>query len=352
MNRKELYLKSIEIIKNGQYESGGYIACPTFPTYNYCWFRDSSYISYAMDLAGEHDSSAEFHHWAIENILKRKTDINEFLDGKNLNFEDVLHTRYTLSGEEGHEQWENFQLDSFGIWLWSLEEHLKITGNQFTDKMKLAVSLVSSYLAALWQEPCYDSWEENNEKRHIYTIATIYRGLQSAENLTGLNYSEICHEIKNWIMTKGCNNGHLSKFEGSDAVDSNLLGVYFPGQILDINHPVMKKTMNKIQEDLYKSGGLHRYKLDTYYGGGIWILLTAWLGICLFDSGDKEEAEKILNWIISKTDNNGYLAEQYTDSMNDESYLPVWIKKWGPSANPLLWSHAMYIILYNKIVNE
>jgi hypothetical protein len=29
--------------------------------------------------------------------------------------------------------------------------------------------------------------------------------------------------------------------------------------------------------------------------------------------------------------------------------LKPWLKKWGKVANPLLWSHAMYIILVNAI---
>ena len=349
MNSEQLYIKSLGIIKNGQHDTGGYVACPTFSTYNYCWFRDSSYIAYAMDLAGDFVSSASFHKWAVQNILQRESEINAFLNGNNNNYQEVLHTRYTLYGEKGTEEWENFQLDSFGIWLWSINEHLKLSGTVFTEDMRKAVLLVSSYLVALWEVPCYDCWEENSEKRHVYTIATIYRGLLSAEQLTGTNYSVLCNKIKEWILLNGTHNGVLSKFEGTDAVDSSLLGVYFPGNVLEINHPVMQKTIAKIQEDLFKAQGLHRYKLDTYYGGGIWTLLTAWLGICLLDNGQRDEAEDILNWIISKADKNGQLAEQYSDSLNDDSFLPAWNAKWGPSADPLLWSHAMYIILYKKL---
>ena len=305
-----------------------------------------------MDLAGESESSAAFHNWAVGNILKRESEIKKFLDGYDDNYQEILHTRYTLTGEEGIEQWENFQLDSFGIWLWSLEEHLRLSGNLCTDHMNIAVTLISSYLAKLWQKPCYDCWEENKEKHHIYTMATIYRGLQSAEKLIECNYSELCYDIKKRIEKHGSINNHLSKYEGTDAVDASLLGVYFPAKVFDIHQPLMKNTINKIQKDLLRSGGLHRYKLDTYYGGGIWSLLTAWLGICLVDGGEIETGEEILNWILNKADEKGNLSEQYTDSLNDETYLPRWINKWGRSANPLLWSHAMYIILYSKLENK
>jgi GH15 family glucan-1,4-alpha-glucosidase len=351
VTREQLYKRSLEVIKDGQHSSGGFVACPTFPTYHYCWFRDSAYIAYSMDLAGEYASASDFHHWAVRNILKRESNLNDFFQGKSKNYKELLHTRYTLEGEEGSQEWENFQLDSFGIWIWSLEEHLNLSGTEGSEDVKKAVSLVSSYLVALWQKSCYDCWEENSDKVHIYTLATIYRGLQSTQNILNSDFTDVCSSIKTRILTSGCSNGHLSKFEGTDAVDSSLLGVSFPCGVLSVDNPVMSKTIDKIISDLYRAGGVHRYQLDTYYGGGIWILLTAWLGICLLDKGENDKAEGILEWIISKADEKGHLAEQLSDSLNDEFYLPGWIEKWGSSADPLLWSHAMYIILYNKLKN-
>lgn len=352
MTREQLYEKSIEVIKEGQHRSGGYVACPTFPTYNYSWFRDGSYIAYAMDLAGEHRSAGAFHRWAVENILKREEEITSFLDGNRKNYTELLHTRYTLEGEEGSEEWENFQLDSFGIWIWSMKEHLDQSGTGLKDEMKKAVSLVASYLSSLWQKNCYDSWEENSDRIHIYTLSTIYGGLMSAEKILGIDLSKAYASVKERILTKGCKNGHLVKYEGIDAVDSNLIGANFPCRVLSADDPLMIGTIEKIEKDLYRSGGLHRYDTDTYYGGGIWILLTAWLGIYYLNKGEKAKSEIILDWIVAKADADGHLAEQLTDSLNDRSYLPFWVDKWGESANPLLWSHAMYIILYEKLKKQ
>nr|MBI2904378.1 glycoside hydrolase [Chloroflexota bacterium] len=44
----DLYRQSIEIILRNQTASGAYLASPNFPTYHYCWFRDGSFIAYAM----------------------------------------------------------------------------------------------------------------------------------------------------------------------------------------------------------------------------------------------------------------------------------------------------------------
>lgn len=350
MNRNELYRISIDIITMNQHSSGGYVACPTYPVYNYSWFRDSAYITYAMTLSEEYDSAERFHTWAAESINKREPQILSLINGNMDNYEAILHTRYTLNGDAGSEEWENFQLDGFGVWIWSLHEYIQLSGRELTEPMKKAVKLVSGYLSVLWEHPCYDCWEENRNEKHIYTMSSIYRGLQSSDKLLGSSsYPEISIQIKNWILTHGVINGSLCKYQGTDAVDSSLLGVYFPNNVLSISNPIMKRTVERIQKELYKEGGVHRYTEDTYYGGGLWILLTAWLGIWLVDDGKQSEAEKILDWICSKADIDGQLSEQHSDSLNDSSFLSYWNEKWGESAKPLLWSHAMYIILYKKL---
>src|SRR5215212_3395287 len=68
----DLYQRSIEIILENQSANGGYIASPNFPTYHYCWFRDGSFIAYAMDVAGQHESARRFHQCVSERVNERK----------------------------------------------------------------------------------------------------------------------------------------------------------------------------------------------------------------------------------------------------------------------------------------
>ena len=55
-----LYRRSIDVILGNQADSGAYIASPAFPQYAFCWLRDGSFIGYAMDRVGEHQSSRAF----------------------------------------------------------------------------------------------------------------------------------------------------------------------------------------------------------------------------------------------------------------------------------------------------
>ena len=116
-----LYRRSTEIILTNQTSQGAYLASPNFPTYQYSWFRDGAFIAYAMDIAGEHESSRRFHNWAATVIIQRsdtvKRAIKKARQDEMLEAQDILHTRYTADGNEAIENWPNFQLDGFGTWL-------------------------------------------------------------------------------------------------------------------------------------------------------------------------------------------------------------------------------------------
>lgn len=347
--------RSIEIILEHQGSSGAYLAGPNFPTYNYCWFRDGSFTAYSMDLVGEYKSAAHFHEWGAGVINSRTTIVQRAVEkarnGIPLGTEEILHTRYTLDGEDGQNAWPNYQLDGFGTWLWSLSEHKKSTGKNLSDKVLLAANLVADYISSQWKNPCYDCWEEHHDKIHPHTIATIYAGLQANETINGKNHQGILDDIRKFILKEAVIDSRFVKFVGSDDVDASLLGMSLPYGVVDIDDQIMKKTVNLIEEKLRMGlGGVHRYSTDTYYGGGEWILLTAWLGWYYIKMGKRDKAIQLLQWIEDQANDNGELPEQIPVNLNDETYLQHWRERWGEIATPLLWSHAMYIILHSSFV--
>ncbi len=64
--------RSIEIIYDGQSDTGAYLASPNFETYHYSWFRDGAFIAYAMDKVGESKSAERFHTW-VADLGKSRT---------------------------------------------------------------------------------------------------------------------------------------------------------------------------------------------------------------------------------------------------------------------------------------
>ena len=106
----------------------------------------------------------------------------------------------------------------------------------------------------------------------------------------------------------------------------------------------------RIERDLHvNDGGVYRYRGDTYFGGSEWLLLTAWLGWVYVELGRLDEARVLHDWIEAQATSEGYMPEQVHNHMLDASYYEGWVQRWGTSACPLLWSHAMYLILNGAI---
>ncbi len=350
----DLFQQSIDIILKNQHTSGAYIASPTFPTYHYCWFRDGSFIAYSMDMVGEIASARQFHAWATKAVIQRADVVKRALrfvsEGKPIGETEILHTRYTLEGEDGtREEWPNFQLDGFGTWLWALNEHRKRVDDSLPADWVQAASITASYLEAFWQQPCFDCWEEFSEKIHPHTLAAIYGGLHACQELDGKDRSKTLSEIKRYVLGMGVVDGHFVKFIGSDMVDASLLGLSTPYNLVPPNDPLMQATVHEIERSLYRGGGVYRYSRDTYYGGGEWVLLAGWLGWYYAEISENKQAKKMLNWMESTANADGHLPEQVPATMIDPDFYQPWFNRWGNIAAPLLWSHANYLILYMQL---
>lgn len=351
-----LYKKSIEIILNNQGKNGAYVASPKFDTYNYCWIRDGSFIAYSMDVSNNFDSSEKFYLW-IDSVIKRYSSkvsniVQKLDNGQKIEACDFMNARYTLEGySEKEGGWGNFQLDAYGTWLWGLTQHIKLSGRKdLLEKFKDSIYTTIKYIENLWFYPNYDIWEENKDKIHTSTLACLYGGLHSInEFLKDKSVEKTASRIKSFILTNCIKDYTFIKYIGTSDIDSSLIWLAVPFGVVDINDETFKNTIKKIENDLLTCGGLHRYKKDTYYGGGEWILLSCWLGWYYAEKNDLEKADSILSWVQKCADSEGNLPEQVFEHVNNKAYYPYWVKKWGNPASPLLWSHAMYIVLKSNI---
>ena len=350
----DLFQHSVEIILGGQDPSGSYVACPNFPVYRYSWFRDGAFIAYGMDLAGQPESAARFHAWAARAILARRELVTGAVQHARLGLPlgpgDILHTRYTLDGRDGtREEWPNFQLDGFGTWIWAVCQHAVLTGQPLPADWLEAAGLAADYLASLWQRPCYDCWEEFPEQVHTYTLGSIYGGLQALGSLTGGEHKKTAQAIREFTLARAVSAGRFVKALGRMDVDGSLIGLSIPYGLVGPDDRRMKATIAEIERTLRQGGGVRRYATDTYYGGGEWVQLTAWLGWYYAACGQADRAAALLEWVEAHADRGGALPEQVPDHLIDPPYYDIWRQRWGEIATPLLWSHAKYLILRHAL---
>lgn len=349
----ELRAASIQKILQNQATSGAYIASPSFKVYNYSWFRDGSFIADAMLESGEVESATRFHEWVVNTILSRREKIEDLIDRRQKNIEispdEHLHCRYTVEGAEASESWTNFQLDGFGTWIWSLHRYQQAVSTINKSQVE-AVELLIDYLNCFWQDPSFDWWEESFGFQHISTLGCISAGLKAASQLNFIDSKaastalKISLDITNFILLHGVHNGRLTKWAGDSGLDASLSSLISPLKLFASDSEISIKTITAIDESLGRLG-TYRHKDDVYFGGGRWIILSAFLGLAHIEIGDYEKAREILEWILEAADEDLNLPEQLPSPLLHPEHRDGWIGKWGEPANPLLWSHAMYLKL-------
>jgi GH15 family glucan-1,4-alpha-glucosidase len=334
-----------------QHPGGGFLASPRFPTYAYSWLRDGSFIAYSLLRWNRADACRRFLDWVAGVITARASSVGAveaaLAAGRRPEPQQTLPTRYTVEGGSAEDDWPNFQIDGYGTWLWLLDEYLKASdaGPGLPERWRPAVELSLRYLKAVWTFPNFDCWEENGEGVHPSTLACVYGGVNAMAGRTAdPGHRAWADEIRAFVLATRLPDGRFPKSLGNPAAEASLLWLSLPFGVVDVGHPSMQATAARIESDLLRQGGVQRYAKDTYYGGGRWVLLSAWLAWYWLKVGRQAEAEELLTWVEAQADSEGGLPEQVAQAVNDPSFVPVWEHRWGPSASPLLWSHAMYLV--------
>jgi GH15 family glucan-1,4-alpha-glucosidase len=352
---RHLLSASTSFILEQQAPGGAYPAGPSFSAYTgYCWFRDGSYIADAMSAIGQIQSAELFFDWCSSVLTSRAERIRHIVDesgaGRPPADENMMPTRFTLDGADGSDDWWDFQLDGYGTWLWALAEHQARHG-RLLDRWADAIALTVDYLSCSWERPCYDWWEESAQHVHVSTLGCIAAGLSSIaatghlEDLQASRAAAAAAGIRRRVQDDGVRDGHLTKWLGTEAVDASLLALIAPMNFLDPLSPIGAGTIMAVEDQLTVNNGVHRYLEDTYYGGGQWPLLSCFLGLAHEAAGNRSRARELMDWAASTTRENTQLPEQVEEHLLHPGHLQPWIDRWGPSASPLLWSHAMFIRL-------
>jgi len=346
---------SIRLITGLQTPEGAYPASPAFSAYvGYSWLRDGAFIADAASAAGQIESASRFFDWCAEVIPRRATAIGaivrESRAGRPPAAEHMLPARFTFAGDDGADEWWDFQLDGYGTWLWALSAHIERHGLDGT-RWRPAVALTAEYLLASWERPCYDWWEEHAQHVHVSTLACIAAGVDAVARV-GLVDDGLADEIRSeslaihrLIAGRGTADGHLIKWLGSTAVDGSLAAAIAPLGVVDARSETGHRTIAVLDAHLCVDGGVHRYLGDTFFGGGQWPLLSCFLGLAYAAAGDRARAVELFEWAAGTATAQLDLPEQVPGHLIAPGMRQEWIDRWGPVATPLLWSHAMFLRL-------
>ena len=337
----------VGFLLQSQAPGGAYLASPSFSQYPFSWLRDGAFIAHALARVGERESAAAFHAWVARTVMPREDDVRALIEARTAgvaaDHERMLPTRFTPDGQaETGAGWPDFQLDGYGQWLWSLAEHAR--GDSLPDDVRAGATLVADYLAAFWDEPCYDSWEEGRTQHHTTTLASVAAGLRAAAGMLDPGYSASAEAAWRFVLERCVVDGRFGKAVRNPAADASLVWLATPLGLVDDADPIFVRTIASIEHDLLRPDGLLRFRADTFYGGGAWVLLTAGLAWHHARAGRRERAAELLAAAERHRGDDGGLPEQVPTEGTDPWFLDYWTRRWGPSASQLAWSHAMVVL--------
>lgn len=357
---RALAVRSHEVIIEHQHAGGAYPASPTFSAYRgYAWLRDGGFTAEGISRYGDVESANRFHDWVSTVLGGRRGEVDALLEltrsGQEVPLERMLPTRFTFSGDNGSDPWWDFQTDGYGTWLWSVAEHARRHDLNLSRWMP-GIEVAIDFVTAFWDLPCYDWWEEHRDQRHISTLAAIHGGLASVVAAGVLDEGrarmagDVAAATRKRVLNEGVGpDGALTKWIGSDSVDGSLPACIVPFGLVAPDHPVATATLRRVTDELEAGGGVHRFTADVFYGGGQWLLLSAFLGWNLARTGDTVGARRLLEWIAAHATSSDEMPEQVPDHLLHAESRPEWLDRWGPVATPLLWSHGMYLILADEL---
>ena len=344
--------RSIEVLKAGQAASGAFIASPSFTVYRYAWLRDGAFCAHALDVVGEHDAAEAWHRWVVRSIEAHRPMITSatarVASGETPPPEAMPPARYTLDGAlelpEDDDPWPNFQIDGYGIWLWALDQHL--ADKALPDALVPTVALVAEYLQASWRLKCFNCWEMFDGGEHASTLGAVYAGLSAARRLLDDElWGAAASEVKTELLERYVAGGRFKRGAEDSRLDASLAWLSVPFDVVSIDDPLIQATIEGIRRELTgPAGGVYRFRGDTYFGGGEWLLLTSSLAWHDALAGNADGATACQHWVRAHALPNGDMPEQVTDASLDPSMVAPWVERWGAVATPLLWSHAMYLI--------
>jgi glucoamylase len=285
------------------------------------------------------------------------------------------------------------QIDETGSIIWGMWEHYRLTKDErflgyVWDSVLKGAQFLNNFIdkETKLPLPTYDLWEERKGE-HTYSSAAVYGGLVAAVNIAKYlgkeelaeKWDETAQEIKDGLLTYLWNphreafyrsikkvvsrdefaylhnQGHRVSTRADakgyvthmvwddDVIDTSLLGVCVPFEVLDPQHEYVQKTVDAIEKYLSVDGigGLKRYEHDNYIGGNPWIITTLWMALYRIRNKELDKAKELLKWAVKYKTSLSFLPEQ----VNKDTGEVAWVV-------PLTWSHAMFVLVLLELLDE
>ncbi|HEX6517637.1 MAG TPA: glycoside hydrolase family 15 protein [Nocardioidaceae bacterium] len=322
--------------------TGGIVAAPTTSLpedfggernwdYRFCWLRDASLTLESLLECGYKEEALLWRDWLLRAVAGDPQDLQIMyaVDGaRELPERELPH----LSGyagsrpvRVGNGAVEQVQMDVLGEVMIALQMARQAGLAETEDSWQLQIALIE-HLAEHWDEPDNGLWEIRGPKRHfthsrVMVWVAFDRAVAAVERhgLPGpvRRWRELRDRVRAEVMEKGYDperNTFVQHYDTKE-VDAALLVMPDVG-FIDGHDPRFVGTVEAVEKDLMHHGLLLRYRTESGVDGlsgseHPFLACSFWLAAAYASAGRTEDAERLMERLLSLTNDVGLLAEEY-----------------------------------------
>lgn len=363
----EIYYRSILLFPlYTNSDTGGIIASPEIDEdftkcgrYCYTWPRDAVFITKAMDILEMKQEVDKFY-----KIFCKQTQ------SKNGMWEQRFFSDTRLAPCWG------YQIDETASVIYGVYSHYEYTKEEkfLKDTLSMCekgIEFLKKYLKDVFEEThildvSYDLWEMH-EGVSLYSLCSIYSAFESMikiykvldKNVSNFENNRIKDEkirksiteiekyqseIKKYINTNFVDensNSYVRNLEDKK-MDISILGSVVPFKVFTPKEKKIINTIEKINLNLRTyTGGFQRFEGDHYMNGNPWPIANLWMTLYYIEKGEKTKAKETFDFVVKTASKLNFLGEQ----VDNNSLKANWVIALG-------WSHAMYILVLEKLFNK
>jgi GH15 family glucan-1,4-alpha-glucosidase len=293
--------------------------------YRYTWIRDATLTLISLFVLGFRDEADAFKLWLERTGAGHPEDLQIMygIVGRRslpeLELEHLAGHRESVPVRIGNGAVKQLQLDSYGQILQAAYLYGKAGGTITADNWFYLSGLVD-ICCDRWRMPDNGIWEIRDEPRHfVHSKLNCWVALDRAIRIAVARHlpapierwTKERDELHTALIGEAERAGWFTQAFGTDAADASVLLVPAMGLVPTL-HPSSIATIERVRKELERDGLVHRYvAADGLEGGeGAFLLCSFWLLDCLTHAGRLDEADALLEKLLSLQSDVGLYAEE------------------------------------------